>query len=324
MLRIASRFYLYIIIGVLLGLPSKASSKGWDARDITLPHYQVDSLYVANPDHVLSEGAEAAVNHIMYRMDKDLGIESAVVVVNHVKDKDIFRFAQDLFDIHKIGKDDRGLVIVLAYEDHLIRTHTGRSLEGDLPDILCSRLQNDNAIPGMKAGNPDKGMIDLTRAIYYTLKNEEMPSGTIDPLLSTSPAYSSFSQTRYLLNNTLPRVLWLILYEVLFPILFFFIGWGIKSLLSYYFDDKISLNWIRGLIIICLGAVAFVAKSHFPSYIIESEILIIYWLLFSFGLFCSKELLERMSDNGSSDRGGDGGGGYSGGSPGGGGATSSW
>ena len=92
-----------------------------------------------------------------------------------MENKDIFGFAQGIFDTYHVGKNDRGLVMVLAYEDHLFRTHTGRSLEADLTDAECSRLQREYLVPSMKAEMPDSGMLYLTQAMYNLLQHKEMP-----------------------------------------------------------------------------------------------------------------------------------------------------
>ena len=147
----------------------------WNAENIPMPHLTDGSRYVSNPDQVVSANTERLLNQWLKRMDDSLQIESAMIIVNHVENEDPFRFAQDIFDKYKVGKNDRGLVIVLAYQDHKVRTHTGRSLEADLTDIECSRLQQTYAIPSMKAEQPDSGMLYLTEAIYNTLKKKELP-----------------------------------------------------------------------------------------------------------------------------------------------------
>jgi len=147
----------------------------WNARNIPMPHLTDGSRYVSNPDGVVSAHTEEVLNRWLKRMDDSLQIESAMVIVNRVENGDPFRLAQDLFDRYQIGKNDRGLVVVLAYEDHRVRTHTGRSLEADLTDIECSRLQETYAVPYMKAEQPDSGMLYLTEAIYNTLKKKELP-----------------------------------------------------------------------------------------------------------------------------------------------------
>ena len=147
----------------------------WNAENIPMPHLTDGSRYVSNPDGVVSTHTEQLLNQWLKRMDDSLQIESAMVIVNRVENGDPFRVAQDIFDRYKVGKNDRGLVIVLAYQDHKVRTHTGRSLEADLTDIECSRLQETYAIPFMKAEQPDSGMLYLTEAIYNTLKGKDLP-----------------------------------------------------------------------------------------------------------------------------------------------------
>jgi uncharacterized membrane protein YgcG len=146
------------------------TTREWNADNIPMPHLTDGSRYVSNPDKVVSEHTEQLLNRWLKRMDDSLLIESAMIIVNHVENEDPFRMAQDIFDKYKVGKNDRGLVIVLAYQDHKVRTHTGRALEADLTDIECSRLQQTYAIPSMKAEQPDSGMLYLTEAIYNTLQ----------------------------------------------------------------------------------------------------------------------------------------------------------
>ena len=152
-----------------------SETKAWDAKSIPMPHLTDGSRYVSNPDGVVTPETELQLNVLLKKMDDSLNIESVVAIVNHVEDQDIFRFAQDIFDIYHIGKEDRGLVMVLAYEDHLFRTHTGRSLEADLTDAECSQLQREYLVPSMKAEMPDSGMLYLTQAMYNLLQGKEKP-----------------------------------------------------------------------------------------------------------------------------------------------------
>lgn len=156
-------------------MAAKQADHYWKASDIPMPHLQDASRYVSNPDSIVSEETVQRMDRILKQMDDSLGIESVVAIVKHVDGGDIAQFAQDIFDIYKVGKDDYGLVMVLAYDDHLFRTHTGRSLEAELTDIECFRLQERYLIPSMKAEMPDSGMLYMTQAIYNTLSGKELP-----------------------------------------------------------------------------------------------------------------------------------------------------
>lgn len=155
--------------------PQLGETIEWNAENIPMPHLTDGARYVSNPDGVVSAHTEQLLNQQLKRMDDSLQIESAMIIVNHVEGQDIFSFAQGIFDRYHVGKEDRGLVVVLAYGDHLVRSHTGRALEADLTDVECSRLQQTYAIPFMKAEQPDSGMLYLTEAIYNTLKGKELP-----------------------------------------------------------------------------------------------------------------------------------------------------
>lgn len=156
----------------------------WTAKSVPMPHLEDGSRYVSNPDNIISAETEQRLNQLLRKMDDSLSIESAMVIVNHVEGEDIFRFSQDLFDTYHIGKDDRGLVVVLAYQDHLARIHTGRALEADLTDVESARLQHTYLIPSMKAEQPDSGMLYLTEAIYNTLQQKPLPQ--MSPFKTTS------------------------------------------------------------------------------------------------------------------------------------------
>ena len=149
--------------------------KTWNAKSIPMPHLSDGRRYVSNPDHIVSDETVKRLDAQLKKMDDSLGIESVLAIVSRVENGDIFRFAQDIFDIYKVGKNDRGLVMVLAYDDHIFRSHTGRSLEADLTDVECFRLQERYLIPSMKAEMPDSGLIYFTESLYNLLQGKEMP-----------------------------------------------------------------------------------------------------------------------------------------------------
>ncbi len=174
--------------------PQPDQLRGWTAEAIPMPHLKDGNRYVSNPDEVVSSHTVQLLDQQLKRMDDSLQIESAMIIVNHVANADVFRIAQDIFDQYHVGKNDRGLVIVLAYLDHKVRIHTGRALEADLTDIECSRLQQTYAIPFMKAEQPDSGMIHLTNAIYNTLEKKDLPHVEVKKIESEADAVFGYFQ----------------------------------------------------------------------------------------------------------------------------------
>lgn len=147
----------------------------WNADNIPIPHLQDASQYVSNPDNVLSLSTVDQMNQTLLRLDKELNIESVFIIVNHIENDDPFRLAQDVGNKYGVGRNDRGLMVVVGYLDHSINISPGRGLEGDLTDVECRHLQQEYVIPAMRAEMPDSGMLYLADAIYATMQKKEQP-----------------------------------------------------------------------------------------------------------------------------------------------------
>lgn len=147
----------------------------WNADNIPIPYLQDSTQYVSNPDGVLTQGAVDRMNVTLQKIEHELGVQSVVVVVNHIENDDPFRLAQDLGNKYGVGYADRGLVVVVGYLDHSINMSPGRALEADLTDAECHRLEQRYVVPAMRAEMPDSGMIYLVEGVYSTLLQKETP-----------------------------------------------------------------------------------------------------------------------------------------------------
>ena len=154
---------------------STTEERYWNAETIPMPHLQDANQYVSNPDNVLTQNTVDLMNQTLKRLDTELNIESVVIVVNHIENDDPFRFAQDVGNKYGVGRNDRGLVVVVGYQDHKINMSPGTSLEADLTDAECHRLQQQYVVPAMRADMPDSAMYYLTEAIYATMQKKDMP-----------------------------------------------------------------------------------------------------------------------------------------------------
>jgi uncharacterized protein len=88
-------------------------------------------------------------------------------------------YAQDLFRAAKIGQQgrDNGVLVLVSIKEHKIRIHTGRGLEGALPDVLCIRIIRDEFAPQFRTGNYDAGFQQGLAAIMAAAKGEYQGSG---------------------------------------------------------------------------------------------------------------------------------------------------
>lgn len=201
----------------------------WNAENIPMPHLQDASRWVSNPDGVVSENTEALLNQWLCKLNDSLGIETVMILVNHIENDDPFRLAQDVGNAYGVGKDNRGLMVVLGYEDHSINISPGRSLEADLTDVECRRLQQEYVIPSMKAELPDSGMLYLAEAIYNLLQKKQLP------------------EMSYLTNNEAAADedidmvgLFIMIYMFLFG------GWAtLIAYLAHRYNGRMFTNWFK-------------------------------------------------------------------------------
>ena len=148
----------------------------WDAENIHIPYLQDSTQYVSNPDHILSPQTINTLNVTLQKLNHDLGVQTLVIFVNHIANDDPFRLAQDVGNKYGVGYGDRGLMIVSGYRDRSLNISPGRSLEGDLTDVECHRLEQKYAVPFMRKEQPDSAMIYLVEALYSTLEKKQLPT----------------------------------------------------------------------------------------------------------------------------------------------------
>ena len=154
---------------------SQTAEKYWNANNIPIPYLQDSTQYVSNPDYVLQQQTVDRMNVTLKRLENELGIQSVFIVVNHIENDDPYRMAQDVGNKYGVGYQDRGLIVVVGYQDHSVNMSPGRSLEGDLTDAECHRLEQEYVVPAMRKDMPDSAMLYLAEAVYSTLQKKQMP-----------------------------------------------------------------------------------------------------------------------------------------------------
>ena len=87
-------------------------------------------------------------------------------------------YAQSLYRAAKIGQagKDNGVLLLLT-KGGKIRIHTGRGLEGALPDALCIRIIRDDFAPQFRTGNYDESLKQGLAAIIAAAKGEYKGNG---------------------------------------------------------------------------------------------------------------------------------------------------
>lgn len=149
----------------------------WDADNIDMVFLRDSTQFVCDPDHILSQEYTDSANHYLLRLHSELDVQTVFIIVNHVKNGDAFRMAQDIGNKHGVGyKDTRtGLIVVIAVADRQYFIAPGMGLEEFLPDITCNRIATNFIKPNMRAGNPDLAVAQTCKAFYMQLTEGELP-----------------------------------------------------------------------------------------------------------------------------------------------------
>lgn len=154
------RFFNMLLTVLLLLCTTDLAAKRYRPEEIPMVHLQDRTHYVCNPDGILSEQAVAQMDHTLYNLEQQTGIETLVVAVEEIEDGDCFEFAYQLGKRHGVGKKgaDNGLVILLVKQERCVQFLTGYGIEGDLPDAICKRIQEQTMFPLFRQGKWDAGM----------------------------------------------------------------------------------------------------------------------------------------------------------------------
>lgn len=229
-----------------------------------------------------------------------------VVIVPTTGQESIFDFAMRIAEQWKLGsaKQDNGLLIAVAVNDHRIHIATGYGLEGVLPDILVNQIIRNQISPYFKQAQYGQGILAGVTEIERILNQ--------DPEIAQQAAEALKEQQAQALHEQQAKE------KTLSTALFILIA-GIVG--SFILGNRLSAS--------VAGVTAFAAGLIYGSGLVMSLILgfgIFFLLITSVAQLIFQMFLSGGGRGGGSGGGFGGGGGYSGGGGGfgGGGASGSW
>lgn len=166
---------------------SSSASREWCATDVPIPYLRDSTQYVSDPDGYLSKEMKDSANFYLQKLNLECGVQNVFIIVGHVKDQDAFRMSQDVGAKYGIGYKStrRGLVIVVAVEDHKYFIAPGMGLEGELTDVDCDDIARACIVKNMRNDLPGEAVVSTSRAIYYKVKSgrtgvKEVDEGTVE------------------------------------------------------------------------------------------------------------------------------------------------
>lgn len=133
------------------------------------------NTHVADYAGVLDNGTEKQIDGYLTELEQKTGAQVIVLTVQTTEGRTIEQFALDVAEQWKLGQKgkDNGALVAVAIRERRARVEVGYGLEGVLPDIWCSRMQEQFFVPNFKDGNYARGLLDGAVAIANRIADEK-------------------------------------------------------------------------------------------------------------------------------------------------------
>lgn len=143
----------------------------------------LNGALVSDPDGVLGSEYAERINAKLQEIERITGAQVAVVALDQIEGGDLSSFAQQLFALWGIGRaqQDDGLLILLVRSQRQVRFEVGYGLEGQLPDVLCHRIQVQDMLPHFKEGAYGEGVLAGVNAVARILSAPSSKPGLVVP-----------------------------------------------------------------------------------------------------------------------------------------------
>ncbi|MDI1298109.1 YgcG family protein [Methylotenera sp.] len=121
------------------------------------------------------------------------GSQIAVLIVPSTKPEEIEQYSIRVVDAWKLGreKQDDGILILVAKNDHKMRIEVGQGLEGAIPDLIAKRVISEVMSPSFKQGDFYGGINNAADKLMGLISGEKLAP----PLPQASHANMSFDNS---------------------------------------------------------------------------------------------------------------------------------
>jgi len=211
-----------LVLAVLAGI-SATALRAERVDDLPRP-----TDYVSDFAHVLSAPAIARLDHICTELDHSAAdTQVAIVTVNTLDGEDAAEFSNQLEDKWHMGRkgSDRGVLVLLAVQDHKRRIEVGYGLEGILPDAKLGDIGRE-MVPALRANDFDGAVTQAVAEIAQVIAADKNVTLDEEPAPAPQPS-------RHHSNGN--SIVGLILFFIFFGfVIIFRIIVGIAHLLGFW------------------------------------------------------------------------------------------
>jgi uncharacterized protein len=125
----------------------------------------------------------SSLNSRLQQYERDTGHQLIVYIGQTTGDAPIEDWSVRAFEKWKVGRKglDDGLALFIMSADRKLRIEVGYGLEGDVPDVLASRIINDVMVPRIQAGNRDGAVTEGMNAVITVIGGGSVGGGGVPP-----------------------------------------------------------------------------------------------------------------------------------------------
>ena len=119
-----------------------------------------------------------AMEQHLANVERELGTQIVVLLVDSTLPEDIAAYAQRVGDQWKIGRRDvgDGLLIVVAKNDRRIRIEVAKALEGAVPDLAARQIISETISPAFKRNDYAGGLNAAIDRLAVRIRPEGLPA----------------------------------------------------------------------------------------------------------------------------------------------------
>jgi uncharacterized protein len=124
---------------------------------------------------LLSAEQEKSIFKLIQGLEKSVGSQIAIVIVNTLNGEDINQYSIQKSEDLSLGRDlyKDGVLITVAYQDRKTRIEVGYGLEKILKDEITSRIINEQMVPKFKEQKVYEGLYESVSIIKKLIEENK-------------------------------------------------------------------------------------------------------------------------------------------------------
>jgi uncharacterized protein len=161
--------------GLLLVVALTVSAAILDAAETPIP--PAPTRWVTDTANFMSPGAASSLDARLDQYARGTGHQLIVYIGTTTGDATIEDWTVRAFEKWKVGRKgiDDGLALFIMSADRKLRFEVGYGLEGDVPDVIASRIINEVITPRIRAGDQDGAVTAGMEAVMGVIGGQGVP-----------------------------------------------------------------------------------------------------------------------------------------------------